>query len=387
MARAGSAGGGVAEGGSGEGGGRWSSRTVGVGVVVGVGVLGWAAVNAAAERREAKASASKLRSQDEASRLASVTPAERFAALGVQYFAPPQVQEGGRRAEEGPGPGTSATDEPSRSTDSGGEREGRGGWGELAGYEAQKREIENDILLALAYPDVYREIAAKTRVVPPGPGRVGPRAMLFEGPPGTGKTTSARAVASMARIPLVYVPLEAVGAKYYGDSEKLLSDVFELCKQLGGCLIFLDEVDSLATTRTADMHEVTRRLLAVLLRQLDGFAEGGHSIVIAATNRKQDLDPALLSRFDTTVTFGPPDHACRQAIFRQYAKQLPPADVATLAAATDGMSGRDIRDVCAKAERAFASRLVRGLAGSADTPSPKDYAASIKDRRLSLKVP
>ena len=261
-----------------------------------------------------------------------------------------------------------------------------GGWGELAGYEAQKREIENDILLSLAHPGVYREIAERTRVVPPGPGRVGPRAMLFEGPPGTGKTTSARAVASMARIPLVYVPLEAVGAKYYGDSEKLLSDVFELCKQLGGCLIFLDEVDSLATTRTADMHEVTRRLLAVLLRQMDGFEEGGHSIVIAATNRKEDLDPALLSRFDTTVSFGPPDAACRQSIFHQYAKQLSGADLKALAAATEGMSGRDIRDVCSKAERAFASRLVRGQAGAAQTPSIGDYLASVKERKLSLKA-
>jgi len=172
---------------------------------------------------------------------------------------------------------------------------------------------------------------------------------------------------------MVYVPLESVMSKYYGESEKLLAEVFRASETMGGALIFLDEVDSLATTRGADMHEATRRVLGVLLRQLDGFDSSKRSVVIAATNRKQDLDPALLSRFDATVVFDLPDEASRAKILARYAQHLSEEELDALATCTKGMSGRDLRDICEQTERAWASKIIRREVGEDALPRVSDY--------------
>ncbi|KAK9267500.1 hypothetical protein L1049_009928 [Liquidambar formosana] len=238
-------------------------------------------------------------------------------------------------------------------------------WESIAGYDQQKREIEDTILLALHSPEVYDDIARGTRRKFESNR---PRAVLFEGPPGTGKTSCARVIATQAGVPLVYVPLEVVMSKYYGESERLLGKVFTLANELpNGSIVFLDEVDSFAVARDSEMHEATRRILSVLLRQIDGFEQEKKVVVIAATNRKQDLDPALISRFDSLITFGLPDQQNRQEIAAQYAKHLTKSELAEFATATEGMSGRDIRDVCLQAERRWASKIIRGQA-----PAPKD---------------
>ncbi|KAK9155555.1 hypothetical protein Sjap_003035 [Stephania japonica] len=201
-------------------------------------------------------------------------------------------------------------------------------WENIAGYDQQKREIEDTILLALRSPDVYDDIARGTR-------RKfetnRPRAVLFEGPPGTGKTSCARVIANQAGVPLLYVPLEIVMSKYYGESERLLGTVFSLANELSnGAIIFLDEVDSFAASRDEGIHEATRRILSI-----DGFEQEKKVVVIAATNRKEDLDPALISRFDSMITFGLPDEQNRQEIVAQYAKHLAKSELAQLAVVTD----------------------------------------------------
>ncbi|XP_078438185.1 P-loop containing nucleoside triphosphate hydrolases superfamily protein isoform X2 [Wolffia australiana] len=235
-------------------------------------------------------------------------------------------------------------------------------WDNIAGYEQQKREIEDTILLSLQYPQLYDEIAWGTRCKFE---TNRPRAVLFEGPPGTGKTSCARVIASQAGVPLLYVPLEVVLSKYYGESEKFLGNVFSLANDLpDGAIIFLDEVDSFAASRDSEIHEATRRMLSVLLRQIDGFEQDKRVIVIAATNRKQDLDPALISRFDTVIPFFLPDYKNREKIASQYAKHLNSLELTQLADATEGMSGRDIRDICQQAERHWASKLIREQGGN-----------------------
>ncbi|KAJ1428978.1 P-loop containing nucleoside triphosphate hydrolase, partial [Sesbania bispinosa] len=165
-------------------------------------------------------------------------------------------------------------------------------WDNIAGYEHQKRVIEDTILLALHSPEVYDDIARGTRHKFESNR---PRAVLFEGPPGTGKTSCARVIANQAGVPLLYVPLEAVMSEFYGKSERLLGKVFSLANDLpNGAIIFLDEIDSFAAARDSEMHEATRRILSVLLRQIDGFEQDKKVVVIAATNRKEDLDPALI---------------------------------------------------------------------------------------------
>ncbi|KAK6932781.1 ATPase, AAA-type, core, partial [Dillenia turbinata] len=259
-------------------------------------------------------------------------------------------------------------------------------WDTIAGYEQQKREIEDTILLALHKPEVYDDIARGTR-------RKfetnRPRAVLFEGPPGTGKTSCARVIAKEAGVPLLYVPLEVVMSKYYGESERLLGKVFSLANDLpNGAIIFLDEVDSFAVARDNEMHEATRRILSVLLRQIDGFEQEKKVVVIAATNRKQDLDPALISRFDSMIPFGLPDQDNRQEIAAQYAKHLNKSELIEFAKATEDMSGRDIRDVCQQAERRWASKVIRGQvqkdAEQSSLPSLQEYIACATERRRAL---
>jgi SpoVK/Ycf46/Vps4 family AAA+-type ATPase len=127
-------------------------------------------------------------------------------------------------------------------------------WEQLGGYEEQKRTIEDCLLLPLQHPEIYEKISSQTRKSGSGSSR--PRAVLFEGPPGTGKTTSARVLSSQAGVPLVYVPLESLGSKWYGESEGNLAKLFKAAGQLGGAIIFLDELDALATSREKDLHEV-----------------------------------------------------------------------------------------------------------------------------------
>lgn len=259
-------------------------------------------------------------------------------------------------------------------------------WDNLAGYSQQKREIEDTILLALQKPQVYDHIARGTRCKFE---TNRPRAVLFEGPPGTGKTSSARVIANQAGIPLVYVPLEVISSKWYGQSERSLGKVFSLANEFpNGAIIFLDEVDSFAAKRDGETHEVTRRILSVLLRQMDGFEQDKKVVVVAATNRKEDLDPALVSRFDSMINFGLPDHQTRQEIASQYAKQLTKSELGEFANVTEGMSGRDIKDVCQQAERRWASKVIRGQAakddGEGSLPPVKEYLDSALDRQQAL---
>ncbi|CAK9228651.1 unnamed protein product [Sphagnum troendelagicum] len=258
-------------------------------------------------------------------------------------------------------------------------------WDNIAGYHDQKREIEDMVLLALKRPEVYDSIARGTRRRFESNR---PRAILFEGPPGTGKTSCARVIASQAGVPLLYVPLEVVVSKYYGESERLLASIFTAGNELPeGAIIFLDEIDSMAMTRDGEMHEATRRMLSVLLRQMDGFEQDKRIVVIAATNRKQDLDPALLSRFDTSVAFNLPDQSTREEIASQYARHLTSTELKAFGSASEGMSGRDIHDVCQQAERRWASKVIRGLAGSQPLnklPPLQEYLDCAKNRQQMI---
>jgi len=185
--------------------------------------------------------------------------------------------------------------------------------------------------------------------------------VLFEGPPGTGKTLCARIIASRGGVPLVHVPVESVVSKWYGEAEKKLAKVFECCEQMGGAIVFIDEVDALATSRDSgsSMHEVTRRLLSVLLTKVEGFASSSKTTLVCATNRRSDLDPALLSRFDLCLNFPLPSTEARAIIFQRYAKQLSDSERWSLAELSEGFSCRDIKEACGHAERRWVSKMLR----------------------------
>ena len=172
-------------------------------------------------------------------------------------------------------------------------------------------------------------------------------------------------------------------SKYYGESESRLAEIFEAAGALGSVILFIDEIDSLATSREAGLHEATRRILSTLLRKIDSFESDGEVLVICATNRKKDLDPALVSRLDLSIRFDLPDAPTRAAIFQRYAKHLPEADLQNLGALATKLSGRDICDICKDAERKWASKYIRKEVTTIE-PSIDVYIEATKNRLIQM---
>lgn len=254
------------------------------------------------------------------------------------------------------------------------------GWDSLAGYEKIKRTIEDSVLFTLTHPDIFQKITESTRDAY----EVNkPKCILFEGPPGCGKTTSAKIMSQTLNVPLANLPIEAILSKYYGQSEAKLAEIFEICQEFQDCILFIDEVDSLATSRDGGIHEATRRVLSTLLRKIDSFETKGNVLVICATNRKEDLDAALLSRVDLSIKFDLPDYDTRIKILNKYAKQLSSDELSVLAEMTNSMSGRDLYDICRDAERRWGSRFIRKEVPS-HVPQAEVYEECISDRKVQF---
>ena len=187
----------------------------------------------------------------------------------------------------------------------------------------------------------------------------------------------ARAMGKETDMPVVYVPLENILSAYYGESTKRLAAIFDTASTVTGkgILLFLDEIDSLATSRNEKLFEATRQLLSVLLRKLDGLDQRGNSLTIGATNRPEDLDPALLSRFDSQVYFPLPGQEDIKEILSLYAIQLKSTEKEQLASMIEGFSPRQIRDLCQRSER-FHARLVIQKIEKGTNPSLQTYLES-----------
>ncbi|MBU1199156.1 MAG: ATP-binding protein [Nanoarchaeota archaeon] len=249
-------------------------------------------------------------------------------------------------------------------------------WKCIAGYEGVKQEVKDTIILPFKHPEVYKGVGELSRTH--FTSNV-PRAILFEGPSGTGKTTMARVIANESDLPLIYVPIESIMSCWYGVAERRLSRIFDYSSKLEQSILFLDEIDSLAGSREKEMHEATRRILSVLLRKMQGFVSVDNVVTIGATNRVNDLDHALLSRFNRTITFPLPDQGERKAIFHYYAKHLSPEDVEKLTEATEKMSGRDIEDICSDAERIWARKIISDKS-EVSPPSFEVYIESVQSK-------
>lgn len=225
----------------------------------------------------------------------------------------------------------------------------------IFGYETVKREIQESIVLPMKNPEIFKEVSELTKKFP---GNNRPRAILFEGEPGVGKTTMAKAVSCLCGIPMIYVPIESIMSKYYGESAKNLSLIFDCAQLFPEALVFLDEIDSLAGRREDGMFEATKTMLSVLLRKLDGFEGKPGSITLGATNRKQDLDSALLSRFDKSIFFPLPNTKEIAAILSGYAMHLNESERLEISNCLTGFSGRKIKDFCDFVERKWATTLI-----------------------------
>ncbi len=255
-------------------------------------------------------------------------------------------------------------------------------WNSLGGYKEIKQEVQETIILPLMHSDVFEKVSELARGKP---SQNFPKAILFEGPPGVGKTSMARIIASQAGIPMIYIPIENILSKYYGESAKNLSEIFDHAEKIEKVILFLDEIDSLATSREQGIVEATRRVLSVLLRRIDGFENKNSILTIGATNRAKDLDHALLSRFDAIIRFKLPDTNERYNIFKKFIQHLTKDELVALAKISEGFSGRNIKDTCEMAERKWARILI--LENKEISPPPMSiYEEIIRKKQLEFEI-
>jgi transitional endoplasmic reticulum ATPase len=218
------------------------------------------------------------------------------------------------------------------------------GWEDIGGLEGVKQELREIVEWPVKHADLFR----RARLRPP-------KGVLLEGPPGTGKTLLVKAVARQAGANFISVNGPELLSKYVGESEKAVREVFRKARQASPCIIFFDEIDALAPRRgsSGDGH-VAERVVAQLLSEMDGVEELRGVLVLAATNRVDAIDPALLrpGRFDRVVEMGPPDEADRLAILHVHSRGRPLSpdiDLPDLARRTDGFSGADLEKLLREA--------------------------------------
>jgi transitional endoplasmic reticulum ATPase len=237
-------------------------------------------------------------------------------------------------------------------------------WDDVGGLDDVKREIRE----AVEWPLKYGPLLARA-----GVGAA--KGILLYGPPGTGKTLLAKAAASQCGVNFISVKGPSLMSMYVGESEKGVREVFKKARQAAPCIVFFDEIDALAPVRSSGAGErVAERVISQLLTELDGIEARKGVLVIAATNRRDMLDPALLrpGRFDLLLEVPPPDRRAREKIFAVHLAGKPVApDVGAgdLAALTEGATGAEIEMACNRAAllavRDFISS--NGEAGDAST--------------------
>ncbi len=217
-------------------------------------------------------------------------------------------------------------------------------WDDIGGLEEVKQTLTEGVEWPLRYPEAYANAHVEA-----------PRGVLLAGPPGSGKTLIARAVANRAEASFISIKGPELLSKWVGESEKGIREVFRRAKQAAPCIVFFDELDALAPRRGNSMDgNVGDRVIAQLLTEMDGIEGRTGVIVLAATNRPELIDPALLrpGRFDLVVELHEPDEAERRAIFAVHLRGRPLAADVTLeelAQLTENRSGADIEAICRRA--------------------------------------
>lgn len=218
-------------------------------------------------------------------------------------------------------------------------------WEDLGGLTDQIREICEVVELPLKKPELFKSVGIQP-----------PKGVLLHGSPGTGKTLLAKAVATSTNAHFIEIVASELVQKFIGEGAKLVKDIFQLAKEKAPTIIFIDEIDALASQRievgTSGEREVQRTLMQ-LLTEIDGFENLADVKIIAATNRLDMLDPALLrpGRFDRIIHIPVPNKQGRQQIFNIHTKamNLHVTEHEQLVEKTEGFTGAEIRAACTEA--------------------------------------
>ena len=219
-------------------------------------------------------------------------------------------------------------------------------YSDIGGLDVQKQEIREAVELPLSHFELYQQIGIDP-----------PRGVLLYGPPGTGKTMLVKAVAHHTSASFIRVNGSEFVQKYLGEGPRMVRDVFKLAREKAPSIVFIDEVDAIATKRfdsqTGADREV-QRVLIEMLNQMDGFDQGCKVMVIMATNRAETLDPALLrpGRLDRKIEFPLPDRRQKRLIFGAVASKMNfsgEVDLEDWICRPDKLSGADIAAICQEA--------------------------------------
>ena len=299
---------------------------------------------------------------------------ERRKKMAIEYRAIAQRLRSGELYSDGPARG-SADKEPAPRNGSGGEiksivsnlsHASKITWEDIGGLDETKNEIKFALGMTLAQHPAGVKIAAWTKI-------------LFYGPPGTGKTllaaATSNAVKSTEGVPSVFynVKVSSILSKYFGESSKIVSELYGTARDTSPSVVFLDEFESLAGQRDASDSGAERRILSTLLSELDGMDSKGRGdiyvLTIAATNRPWDLDNAVLSRFEKKILIPLPDERTRERILRIHLEKKGfPVELGfgDLAKMTDGYSGREIERFCKEVTTGMVEEVNRDIPALVD---------------------
>jgi transitional endoplasmic reticulum ATPase len=215
----------------------------------------------------------------------------------------------------------------------------------LAGLDEVKRLLDAVIEHSHMRPEIYEQV-----------GLTPPRGILLVGPSGTGKTAMARALSGEKQLPLIAIDGPQLYSKWLGESERALREVFKKARRAAPCILFFDTIDALAPKFGGDQFgsDINQRILSQLLREIDNLRDVKGVVLLAATNRPERIEPALLrsGRFDYMLPFSKPDTADRAAIMRLCCRKVPVAadvDFDVFSQQMEGFTGADIESLCKKA--------------------------------------
>jgi transitional endoplasmic reticulum ATPase len=227
-------------------------------------------------------------------------------------------------------------------------------WDDVGGLE----EVKSTLKQIIEWPLMYAELFERANTAPP-------KGVLLTGPSGTGKTLIAKAVAHECGVNFISVKGPELLSKWVGDSEHRIRDVFKIARLSSPCIIFFDELEAIAGKRGSGEANVTERVISQMLTEMDGIEELRGVVILAATNRPELLDPALLraGRFEVRLDLPVPDKSTRRSIFSVHTESKPlgpDVDLDVLADETEGFVGADIEAVCRQASMESIKEFLEG---------------------------